>query len=346
MKYGVWVLLALVFQLACIGEEFTVAESGVSATSSENTTAPSASVSTGAGGGQSASSSASQSSVSTGGGDGGGGQTSSTTSTASVGGDGGGGGDASSSVSAGGSGGGCDVGEKDCDGTCVDVDDPDFGCTPTECAPCDLVGATAACQSGQCVIGECLDGFDDCDNEVNTGCETDLMNDLDHCGACNDSCSVTGADCAIGICTGPCGAVPETGLHACWVYGTLSVPANQFVGLAGGVADPDQGETIQNEFLDPWCVNPDMGEPFVLCDLGDAQPNWDIQFRGGLHISPGSGTITGTWDCGTTTCGGEVYIYLNKEEVGSLVEDVAEGTVSTIAHFNPPGLLNAKVTAP
>jgi hypothetical protein len=145
---------------------------------------------------------------------------------------------------------------------------------------------------------------------------------------------------------GPCGPIPPSGLFVCWVYDTLPVPPNQFVGLAGGTADPDQGETIEEKFLDPWCVNPNMGEPFVLCDLGPAEPNWNIQFRGGLHIAPSSGTITGTWDCSTDSCGGQVYVYEDGTEIGSMISDVVTGVITVIPHFNPPGLRNVRVNAP
>ncbi len=243
----------------------------------------------------------------------------------------------------------CSPTQKLCEGECVQVNDPDFGCSAEDdaCTPCAFDQASAICEAEQCALGTCDADFEDCDSDPLTGCEASLLDDVDACGGCLSPCgSITAASCNMGVCEGPCGPIPPSGLFVCWVYDTLPVPPNQFVGLAGGTADPDQGETIEEKFLDPWCVNPNMGEPFVLCDLGPAEPNWNIQFRGGLHIAPSSGTITGTWDCSTDSCGGQVYVYEDGTEIGSMISDVVTGVITVIPHFNPPGLRNVRVTIP
>ncbi len=61
----------------------------------------------------------------------------------------------------------CAAGEKLCDGACVDVDDPAFGCDPTLCSAeaCpDMPGAVLACDAGRCVIGSCGDGTKQCED--------------------------------------------------------------------------------------------------------------------------------------------------------------------------------------
>jgi hypothetical protein len=65
----------------------------------------------------------------------------------------------------------CGSGAKLCDGQCVSVDEPDYGCTATGCTPCSLANATAACQTGGCVIESCAPGKADCDGVASNGCE-------------------------------------------------------------------------------------------------------------------------------------------------------------------------------
>ncbi len=97
------------------------------------------------------------------------------------------------SSSGGGSGGsppadaGCDLGQKSCNGQCVDANDPAFGCDPASCAPCALAHAQSQCKSGACAVFKCDNGFADCDGAPASGCEADL-NTKETCGACGTAC--------------------------------------------------------------------------------------------------------------------------------------------------------------
>jgi hypothetical protein len=145
---------------------------------------------------------------------------------------------------------------------------------------------------------------------------------------------------------GPCGPVPQTGLYLCWVYKALAVPSNEFVGLAGGLANPGMGQTIQTQFGDPLAVSSTAGQEFILYSLGSAQSDWDLQFRAGLHVMPGAGTAPNTYDCSSSSCAGDVYVYQDGVEVGSMIGGVKKGAVSTVPHYDPPNFLNVKVTVP
>ena len=93
----------------------------------------------------------------------------------SVGGGDAGGGDAGDSSSgAGGSGassGGqgtpeCTALQKRCEGVCVEINDPTYGCDPTLCstAGCpEVPGGALQCNAGQCVLGSCGTGSKKCD---------------------------------------------------------------------------------------------------------------------------------------------------------------------------------------
>ncbi len=89
--------------------------------------------------------------------------------------------------------------------------DPNTGCETdltkvNNCGGCDIVcnstNGEAACTNRQCTI-TCVPGFSDCDGLVTTGCETNLSDDVAHCGACGAGCTpqnVTKPICSAGNC--------------------------------------------------------------------------------------------------------------------------------------------------
>jgi len=85
-----------------------------------------------------------------------------------------------------------------CGSDCVDTDTSlsHCGTCGNACASGD--NATATCDAGTCGL-VCDAGFDDCDMLLSTGCEADLTNDTDHCGACDtsptESCNDADDDC-------------------------------------------------------------------------------------------------------------------------------------------------------
>ncbi len=116
-------------------------------------------------------------------------------------------------------GGECAVGT--CTGNFGDCDGrPENGCeTPLRSAShCGACGRSCAvppnalptCDevSGTCGF-VCLTGYADCDGRSDNGCEAELSNSVDHCGACNRACrpanavgSCAAGSCAVGSCTG------------------------------------------------------------------------------------------------------------------------------------------------
>ena len=94
--------------------------------------------------------------------------------------------------------------EKACDGRCVLVSDPEYGCASEGCQPCVLPNAQSTCDVyGECAIAACVGRTEDCNRRADDGCEVNLDADENHCGACNaEPCSVPGAlpACARGEC--------------------------------------------------------------------------------------------------------------------------------------------------
>lgn len=99
--------------------------------------------------------------------------------------------------------GNCLSGWGDCDG------DPSNGCEtdlltdPDNCGTCGnacsaLHAITRDCNNGECDI-VCDDGWGDCNGGPSNGCETDLLTDIDNCGACGEACP-PGTSCVGGTC--------------------------------------------------------------------------------------------------------------------------------------------------
>ena len=98
---------------------------------------------------------------------------------------------------------GCGEGMKICAGSCVRIDDPAYGCTRTECSPCedsegDPFGdrRLPICEGTSCVTDTCAYGFG-CDD-----CTVPILSDPMNCGRCRNSCD-PGSVCLLGVCQDP-----------------------------------------------------------------------------------------------------------------------------------------------
>jgi alpha-tubulin suppressor-like RCC1 family protein len=99
----------------------------------------------------------------------------------------------------------CGAGQKSCNGTCVSIADPLYGCTDTMCVPCSVAGGAAACHGKVCKLASCSAPKADCDSSVGTGCETNTQTSAAHCGACGQACAA-GKVCSAGSCKAECDA--------------------------------------------------------------------------------------------------------------------------------------------
>jgi len=99
----------------------------------------------------------------------------------------------------------CLQGQKICGGVCADPDDPMYGCSPTGCAPCSMEypNAMQVCLNGACALGECDNGFKNCNGDDADGCEANIMADPANCGACGAVCNFAHAmpSCVMGSCS-------------------------------------------------------------------------------------------------------------------------------------------------
>lgn len=121
---------------------------------------------------------------------------------------------------------GCEEGQKPCELelgklSCVSSAEPEHGCGRDSCVPCTLPHAIEVCSDGgECAVGTCEPGYENCDLIAKNGCEVALDTSYDACGSCDNSCedavrnmprAVT-AECRSGRCkVGEC----EQGYQDC-----------------------------------------------------------------------------------------------------------------------------------
>ncbi|MEZ4314771.1 MAG: hypothetical protein R3F14_42695 [Polyangiaceae bacterium] len=115
----------------------------------------------------------------------------------------------------------CNGNFSNCDSAQDNGCEADVSADPAQCGACGnacvVPHAQAACQSGQCTVGTCDPGWEDCDGEVQNGCEANLDADPDNCGDCGTACPGS-QSCQAGKCvlvcpdgTGDCDNNPANG---------------------------------------------------------------------------------------------------------------------------------------
>ena len=87
----------------------------------------------------------------------------------------------------------CVEGTGECDGDYAVECETNLLVTAMHCGSCtnacDLANANSSCAGGQCQIESCQAPWDRCNTDVMDGCETNLSEDADNCGACGKACS-------------------------------------------------------------------------------------------------------------------------------------------------------------
>lgn len=102
----------------------------------------------------------------------------------------------------------CAEGQKACQvegvSKCVSKEVPAYGCGIETCAPCAFVHGEARCGlSGRCELSACRVPFQDCNNNLDDGCEANTDSDPSHCGSSCRPCTPANAIplCTSGVCS-------------------------------------------------------------------------------------------------------------------------------------------------
>ena len=78
----------------------------------------------------------------------------------------------------------------------------------TICAS-EPAGTVSACVAGTCAVTDCIDDtYEDCDGVLSNGCETDLLNDDNNCGACGNVCDLANSNSS-------CNGAGDCGVDSC-----------------------------------------------------------------------------------------------------------------------------------
>ncbi len=87
----------------------------------------------------------------------------------------------------------CNPGFANCDGIASNGCEVNLQTNINNCGACGISGAnlnnaaSTACVAGVIVINSCTSGFANCNNQASDGCEVNLQNNVNNCGACGIS---------------------------------------------------------------------------------------------------------------------------------------------------------------
>lgn len=96
-----------------------------------------------------------------------------------------------------------------CNNICVNIQTDKNNCGSCGVVCPNYPNAITSCVGGNCMIASCNSGFANCDGMLANGCETNLSNSTNNCGACGNICSFPNASavCVNGTCSiGACNA--------------------------------------------------------------------------------------------------------------------------------------------
>jgi hypothetical protein len=215
----------------------------------------------------------------------------------------------------------CGAGALNCSGTCVSSLQTD----PNNCGRCGNVCALPRvapnlCVAGACAVGGCTTTeFGNCDGVATNGCESSLVSNPSHCGACGNACPMranASVNCSMRVCGftclagfGDCDGVATNGCELplsndsanCGACGRLCPGGN---GCSAGVCVPiptprqlsplsTSTVTSQSPSLH-WVNGPGAtgavihlaNNPGLIGAITTAVPNGDVLYLSGL--SPGT----------------------------------------------------------
>jgi len=77
------------------------------------------------------------------------------------------------------------------------------------CPACNFPNAKSRCANNQCILGDCLPGWGDCNKVAKDGCEVDLTADANNCNGCGNACPPDAPYCLDSQCSMGClGGMP------------------------------------------------------------------------------------------------------------------------------------------
>jgi hypothetical protein len=114
----------------------------------------------------------------------------------------------------------CDPGYADCDRNANNGCESQLLADPDNCNACGNKcprpnHIAAVCNNGVCGLGQCENGWSDCDKNPNNGCEAQLSSDVNNCGLCGKVCFQGAPNAAPGCVNGGCSFACNQGFADC-----------------------------------------------------------------------------------------------------------------------------------
>jgi len=156
---------------------------------------------------------------------------------------------------------------------------------PGDCP--DEPNSAKDCVDRECVY-TCSDSWQDCNDDVSDGCETDVMTDRMHCSECRSSCEATRA-CVDGSCVDPIASLAGGEMHTCASTesgGVYCWGANPDGQLGDGTMDT---HTTPNRVAGVVNATDVLAGGRFTCAIGS---DGSLKCWGGDSTTPGGGSTT------------------------------------------------------
>lgn len=220
----------------------------------------------------------------------------------------------------------CAPGLTPCGSECVDLRSDRFNCGACG-ADCAFPHALATCEAGECQMGACDTGYAECDNDPETGCETNLRTDPADCGACGHVCPENSPQCHNGDCVCPGSGETCSATATCCEDGCRELDRNAANCGACGHACP-AGQRCWNSVCVCGDVCPSGCQFTSIQAAADAAlPHATVRVCAGTYAGP---VVIGK-HLSLVGDGAEQTIIDGQESVRPL--EIAEGKTVTISHL-------------
>ncbi|MBK8257047.1 MAG: DNRLRE domain-containing protein [Polyangiaceae bacterium] len=166
-------------------------------------------------------------------------------------------------------------GKASCDGDLTNGCEVTLATNVQNCGTCGNTctnqNGTPACVGGTCALGPCDSGYANCDGAYNTGCETEILANLNNCGGCGVVCA-TGQNGSASCVSGACQFTCDAGYDNCDADGSNGCETALLTSVdhCGGCGQPCSVANGTAACSGGICGIDTCNAGYADCDLNDA----------------------------------------------------------------------------